>query len=371
MNLKELFHLLRLYYTPGIGHVTIKRLLNSCGSAENIFKESKNKLLLIPGISPHIVNQIGIPINEKTIEQEINYISKHHIGFCSINDPEYPTALHHCNDAPFLLFYKGKLPSNGKRLISVVGTRSATEYGKDCCVHLIKNFAEYDEIAIVSGFAYGIDIIAHQSAIEYGLETYAVVGHGLRYVYPAMHKKYVSSLVSQGGMLTELVSDAKPDKENFPKRNRIIAGMCEATIVIEASEKGGALITARLANGYHRDVFAFPGRVSDVYSKGCNLLIKNNEAQLVETAEDILVSLGFKKKKKIPAIQSRLFVEMDPDEKLLVDILSNFGEITLDDLSIHAEFPVSKTAALLLTLEMKGVVQNLPGKKFKLTGNIT
>lgn len=367
-NQQELFYLLRLYYTPGIGHITIKRLLNACGSAENIFKESKKKLLQIPGISPHIANQIGINIHEKIIEQEINYITKHKIRYCSINDPEYPSALHHCNDGPFLLFYKGQLPASGKRLISVVGTRSATEYGKECCIRLIKSLAEYDQIAIVSGFAYGIDIVAHQAAIEFGLETYAVVGHGFRYVYPALHKKYVPSLIANGGMITELVSVAKPDRENFPKRNRIIAGMSEATIVVEASEKGGALITARIANSYHRDVFAFPGRVTDFYSKGCNILIKNNEAQLVESAEDILTSLGFKKKKKVAAVQSRLFVELEPEEKLLVDVLSNFGEISLDDLSFQADFPVSKTSALLLTLEMKGIVQSLPGKKFRLIG---
>jgi DNA processing protein len=364
---KELYYLLRLYFTPGIGHITIKRLLNACGSAEAIFKESKNSLASIPGISQHAIQQLSLLPNDKLIEQEINYIHKHHIGFCSITDPEYPAALHYCNDGPFLLFYKGRLPAAGKRLISVVGTRSATEYGKECCVQLIKCLAEYDQVAIVSGFAYGIDIIAHQTAIECGIETYAVVGHGFRFVYPSLHRKYIPSLISFGGIITELVSNTKPDKENFPKRNRIIAGMCEATIVVEASEKGGALITARLANKYHRDVFAFPGRVSDTYSRGCNLLIKNNIAHLVENADDILTALGFMKKKKSSVTQTSLFVEMDQEEKKLIDILSNFGEISLDDLSLQAEYPVSKTAALLLTLEMKGVVVSLPGKKFKLT----
>lgn len=367
-NQCELFSLLRLYHTPGVGHITVKRLLNACGAAEAVFKESKKKLASIPGISQHTIQLLGLTPNEEIITEEINYIIKHQVGFCSITDPEYPAALHHCNDSPFLLFYRGRLPATGKRLISVVGTRSATDYGKECCVRLIKSLAEYEQIAIVSGFAYGIDIVAHQTAIECGLETYAVVGHGLRYVYPALHRKHVPSLISSGGMITELVSDAKPDKENFPKRNRIIAGMCEATIVVEASEKGGALITARIANSYHRDVFAFPGRITDGYSKGCNLLIKNNEAQLIESAEDVLAALGFRKKKKAPLVQSRLFVEMDQDEKSLVDILSNFGEITLDELSLQAEYPVSKTAALLLTLEMKGVVQSLPGKKFRIFG---
>jgi len=367
-NQRELYSLLRLYYTPGVGHITIKRLINACGSAEAIFKESKNRLGSIPGISQNTILQLGLMPNEEMIETEINYIYKNHIGYCSITDPEYPAALHHCNDSPFLLFYKGHMPAAGKRLISVVGTRSATEYGKDCCVRLIKSLAEYEQIAVVSGFAHGIDIVAHQTAVDCGVETYAVVGHGFRFVYPALHRKYIPSLVSSGGMITELVSDAKPDKENFPKRNRIIAGMCEATIVVEASEKGGALITARIANSYHRDVFAFPGRVSDTYSKGCNMLIKNNEAQLVETAQDVLTALGFKKKKKTPVIQSHLFVEMDQEEKTLVDILSNFGEISLDDLSLQAEYPVSKTAALLLTLEMKGAVLSLPGKKFRLAG---
>lgn len=367
-NQQELYSLLRLYHTPGIGHITIKRLLNACGSAESVFKESKKTLAAIPGISHNTVHLLEWLPDDKIIEDEINYIYKHQIGVCSVLDAEYPAALIHCNDSPFLLFYKGKMPPAGKRLISVVGTRSATDYGKECCVNLIKNLADYEQIAIVSGFAYGIDIVAHQTAINCGLETYAVVGHGFRFVYPSLHKKYIPSLLSSGGMITELVSHVKPDKENFPKRNRIIAGMCEATIVVEASEKGGALITARFANNYHRDVFAFPGRVSDLYSKGCNLLIKNNEAKLVETAEDVLTALGFKKKKKSTVIQSSLFVEMDNEEKTLVDILSKFGEISLDDLSFHAKYPISKTTALLLTLEMKGAVHSLPGKKFRLAG---
>lgn len=367
-NQHELYFLLRLYHTPGVGHITIKRLLNACGSAESIFKETKKNLAAIPGINPNTIHQLGLLPNDEMIEQEINYIHKHQIGFCSILDAEYPAALLHCNDGPFLLFYKGKMPAAGKRLISVVGTRSASEYGKECCVSLIKKLAEYEQIAIISGFAYGIDIIAHLTAIDCGLETYAVLGHGFRFVYPSLHRKYIPSLLSSGGLITELVSHAKPDKENFPKRNRIIAGMCEATIVVEASEKGGALITARIANSYHRDVFAFPGRVSDAYSKGCNLLIKNNKAKLIETAEDVLTNLGFKKKKKPSVIQSCLFIEMNQEEKTLVDILAKFSEISLDDLSLLAKFPVSKTSALLLTLEMKGAVNSLPGKKFKLAG---
>ncbi|MBE2247449.1 MAG: DNA-protecting protein DprA [Candidatus Competibacteraceae bacterium] len=368
MRPEELFHNLRMYFTPGIGHITIKRLIRHCGSAEAVYAEKKKALLKIEGINRAVLEKLFVQADNQLIEEEIKRMEKLGIKYCTFHDNEYPVALQHCTDSPFMLFFRGRLPSPHHRIISVVGTRSATEYGKECCNRLIQDFAGHD-ITIVSGFAYGIDITAHLAAIEHQIETIAVVAHGFGFMYPSLHRKYVSDLLKNGGIITEYPSMVKPDKENFPMRNRIIAGLAEATIVVEASEKGGALITARIANSYHRDVYAFPGRTSDPYSKGCNRLIKNNEAILVESADDILIALGMKLKKKKPAIQSRLFIELDQDEKILVELLQPVDNMGIDDLSLHAGFPSSKTASLLLSLEMKGLIHSIPGKKFKLMGS--
>lgn len=364
MQFDDLFYNLRLYFTPGIGHITIKRLLKHCGSAEAVYAEKKKTITRIEGISQTVVDKLFRPPDNQLIEKEIAKMQKLQINYCTFLDTSYPAPLQHCYDSPFMLFYEGKLPSEHHRIVSIVGTRSATEYGKACTNQLINDLAGYD-ITIVSGLAYGIDITAHLAAVKHDLETIAVVAHGLGYTYPALHKKHLSSILKKGGIITEYPSLIKPDKENFPMRNRIIAGLAEATIVVEASEKGGALITARIANSYNRDVFAFPGRTNDMYSQGCNRLIKNNEATLIESAEDLLVSLGIKKKKKAEVIQSRLFVELDQEEKILLDLLQPVDCLGIDDLSLNAGLPSSKTSALLLSLEMKGLVMSLPGKKYK------
>ncbi|MGQ9846539.1 MAG: DNA-processing protein DprA [Bacteroidales bacterium] len=356
---------------PGVGDVNAKKLIAYCGGIEAVFKEKKNALSKIPGISENLANKIFLQIqsNElwQRVEEEINFCEKFGIQIHSYLDDSYPYRLKHCEDGPVTLYSLGNIPFNSPYVLSIVGTRSATHYGKDFCNQLLHDLKEYKlNVLIVSGLAFGIDICAHKAAIAESLPTVAVLAHGLDKIYPPEHRKYAQKMVENGGLVTDFISKTIPDKGNFVKRNRIIAGMSDATLVVESKRDGGAMITAELAFSYNRDVFALPGRINDKYSEGTNFLIKSNKATLIENAEDLCKALGWSYQKKVDQTAIPLVFELNDDEKKIVDLLKLKGDTTLDILALSAQMPVSKVSVTLLNLEFNGIVKSLPGKVYTL-----
>lgn len=365
MSEVEVLHLLALQNIEGVGDITAKKLLNHCGSAEEVFKAKPVQLASIDGIGKKIIQNIQNRKAFAEAEKELQFIQNNKINLHYFKNDDYPEKLKHCIDGPILLFTSGNINLNQKKIISIVGTRQITSYGIDFCKKLIADLAPLDPI-IVSGFAYGVDIVAHQAAMENGLQTIGVLAHGLNQVYPKTHKKYMSKMESNGGFMTDFWSTSNPDKENFIKRNRIVAGISEATIVIESAEKGGSLVTATMANDYNREVFAVPGRATDKYSQGCNTLIKTQKANLLTTAADLVYNLNWDVVKKEKSIQKQLFVSLDPEEQNLFDFLKTNGKEHIDIIALESNIPVFKLSSLLLNMELKGVVRPLPGKVFEI-----
>ena len=353
---------------PGIGCITAKKLIAYIGSVDGIFREKKANLLKIPGVGDVLATEIMNANVLKKAEQEVEFISKYNIKTYFYLDDNYPHRLRHCNDSPVLLYSKGNCNLDAQKVINIVGTRNATDYGKQFTEKLIARLAESQHNPlIVSGLAFGIDICAHKAALKHNLQTVGVMAHGLKSIYPAIHAKYAKEIVQHGALLTEFTSEVLADRAFFVRRNRIVAGMSDATIVVESGEKGGALITADLANSYNRDVFAVPGRVDDVHSKGCNALIKQNKAALLEKFEDLEYILGWEAVPGKPkVIQRELFAAISDDEKVIIEIISKSGELSIDSICIEAEMPVSKVSPMLLNLEFAGMVRSLPGKVYKL-----
>lgn len=350
---------------PNIGDVLAKRLISYCGSAEAVFSEKKAALEKIPGIGESYAKSVLTQKVFKRVDEEIKFIQKNKITPLFYLDKEYPKRLTHCEDSPVLLYFKGKANLNSEKIISIIGTREATDYGKQLCEKLIADLAPYNPI-IVSGLAYGIDICAHKAAMDNNLTTVCGLGHGLDKIYPAVHRTYAEKMLENGGWLSDFTSGTTPDRENFPRRNRIVAGMSDATIVVESKVGGGSLITADIANSYNRDVFAFPGRVNDECSVGCNNLIKQNKAALIQSAADIIYIMGWEQKVKNAPIQKQLFVELKPEEEILVNLLKEKESVNVDDICLFAKMPMSKVSSLLLTLEFSGIVKSLPGKRYRL-----
>ncbi|UBM62405.1 DNA-processing protein DprA [Candidatus Sulfidibacterium hydrothermale] len=350
---------------PGIGDVNGKKLVHWFGSAEAVFKAKEKDLLMIPGIGRKMVQNI---LHQKVLrraEKEVRYIEKNQIRPLFFLDDDFPQRLLNCYDHPLMLYYKGKADLNHKRMIAFVGTRRATGYGKEQCRQLIDGLREKD-VLIVSGLAYGIDGCAHRHAVDLDISTVAVLGHGLDRIYPASHRKLAEEmLISGGGLLTEFLSETVPDRENFPRRNRIVAGMVDAVVVVESGMKGGALITAELANSYNRDVFAVPGRVTDPFSSGCNQLIKTNRAALVHDAGDIGYLMGWEDRKKKTVKQINLFPEMNEREKAIYDLLCENGIMGIDKVIVETGFSPSSVSTALLNLEFNGLVRSLPGKQYQ------
>ncbi|MFT7351092.1 MAG: DNA processing protein [Flavobacterium sp.] len=368
MSETELFYLLTLLQTDGVGDIVAKKLLNHCQTAEEIFQSKSNILASIDGIGPILIKKLKAQSASKLAEAELKFIQNNEIQTYFYKDADYPDKLKHCIDGPTLLFGSGNMKMNQQKIISIVGTREITSSGMDFCRKLIEDLAPLNPI-IVSGFAYGVDIFAHKTAMDLNLQTIGVLAHGLNQVYPKMHKKYVAKMETNGGFLTEFWSNSNPEKENFVKRNRIVAGMSEATIVIESAEKGGSLITANLSNDYNRDVFAVPGRTTDKFSQGCNNLIKTQRANLLTSAADILYILNWKveddSKKESKAIQKQLFVSLDAEEQKVYDYLQITGKQQMDIIALECDFPIYRISSLLLNMELKGVVRPLPGKLFE------
>lgn len=364
MSDEELYYILALLKVDGVGDIIAKKLISHFGSAEEIFKSSASKLISIDGIGSVMLKNLKDKSVFLKAEQELKFIKENHINTSFYLEDNYPDRLKHCIDGPIILFTSGNINLKNKKIISIVGTRQITSYGTEFCKKLIADLAPLDPI-IVSGFAYGVDIVAHQAAMEHNLQTIGVVAHGLNQVYPKTHKKFVSKIEENGGFMTEFWSSSQPEKENFVKRNRIVAGIAEATIVIESAERGGSLITATMANDYNRDVFAVPGRTTDKYSQGCNNLIKTQKANLLTSAADLLYILNWEIKKESKSVQKQMFVTLDDDEQKLYDFLQKNGKVVLDTIALECGFPIYRISGLLLNMELKGLIRPLPGKLFE------
>jgi len=352
---------------PKIGPVLTRRLISFCGSIEGVFREKGRCLSRIPGIGEKLAGYITDNSVLERAAEEVEYIADNNIKPLFYLDSDYPERLRHCEDAPVIIFVKGDACFNVPKVLAVVGTRNATGYGKDMCNKLIQELAENNhDVVIVSGLAYGIDICAHRAALKNNLRTMAVLGHGHAMIYPQGHREFAGRIVAGGALISEFLNDEIPEPANFVRRNRIIAGLSDAVVVAESGEKGGALITADLANSYNRDVFAFPGRVTDRYSVGCNRLIKTNRAALIENYQDLEYILGWQSDKPPSCSpQKKLFVELKDDESRILKIIKSNVELSIDQISLYSNMPMSKVSAILLGLEFNGLVKCMPGKVYK------
>lgn len=362
----SLFYQIALSCLPGIGSVLARNLLSYFGSEEEIFKAKSKHLGKVTGIGPKTKELILNHEVFKFAEEELKFIEKYKISPFFLTDEDYPKRLKNCPDAPIMLYFKGNADLNSSKIISIVGTRNATDYGKEICKNLIFDLKAHNPL-IVSGLAYGIDFAAHKEAHKLDIPSIGVLAHGLDRIYPSQHRNMAEKMLDCGGLLTEFMSGTNPDRENFPKRNRIIAGLCDVTIVVEASIKGGALITAELANSYNRDVFAFPGRINDEFSHGCNQLIKTNRANLITKAADIEYIMGWSSEiEEKPKTQLTLPINLTDEEQIIANVLSAKGCLAIDDLSFLTGFQQSKLVHLVLGMEMQGILISLPGKLYKL-----
>ena len=365
MSEKELLATLTLQHIPNLGDRSIKKLLQIFGSAEAILAQPLRRLLAIEGIGKHKLQSLRDPSHLAFAKAELAFIKERDIQCSYFLDDQYPQRLKHCQDGPVLLYSKGNIDWNNRKVISIVGSRKITSYGTNFVNKLIDDLAPLNPI-IVSGFAYGVDICAHKAAVKNDLQTIAVMAHGLNQIYPKAHAKHCHVIEQKGGFVTDFWSSDPFVHTNFLRRNRIIAGLSEATVVIESAEKGGSLVTADLANGYHRDVFAVPGRAGDPLSIGCNNLIKQQKAHLITSAADLLYLLNWQvEDSSVKTVQKQLFISLEKDEQMIWDFLRENGKEQLDLISLHCRIPTFRTASLLLNMELKGVIRPLPGKLFE------
>jgi DNA processing protein len=342
-------------------------LVDHLGTAEAIFRAKLQHLEKIEGIGTVRAKNIKEFSSFAEAEKEIEFIEKYKINSLFLTDQDYPKRLLNCYDPPTLLYYRGNASLNASKIVAIIGTRSNTDYGK----HLTETFISglcSQNILIISGLAFGIDALAHKAAIKNKLPTVGVLAHGLDYIYPVQHSGLAKDIIKQGGgLLTEFRSDTKPDKHNFPIRNRIVAGMSDAIIVIESGVKGGSMVTAELGNGYNRDVFAFPGKITDPKSAGCNHLIKTNKSVLLTDANELIQAMGWEENKKLEIKkQKELFIQLSPEEKIITDILREKDLIHIDELKLLSGLNNSSVASAILTLELQLVIQALPGKMYRL-----
>ena len=365
----ELFYGIALSLLKGIGDANAKTMISYAGSTEKLFKTPISKLQKINGIGPKTAELFKDTYDAlKRAEKELKFIEKNKIEVLFYYDKRYPKRLNNCSDSPLFLCCKGDFDFNKERFVNIIGTRNATENGKAITEKLIEDFAAYD-VNIVSGLAYGIDICAHKAALNFDIQNIAVLAHGLDMIYPNVHKNYAEKLQKNGAIVTDFLSETNPDRQNFPSRNRIVAGMTDATVVIESAAKGGALITAEIANSYNRDVFAFPGRINDEYSIGCLNLVKKNKANLVTSAKDIIECMNWDLDKKSITSQKKqaqLFIELNEKEQLIYDVLKQTEKMHIDDVCLKVPFTQSAISSILLQLEMNGIIISLPGKMYRL-----
>lgn len=362
---EELLYRIGITLIPSIGNILAKSLIGYCGSAEAVFRASKKELIRIPGIGTETAKSILKQSVLSKAEEEIGFLEKFEIKPLFYLDADYPQRLKHFEDSPVMLFYRGTADLNQLRLVSIVGTRKPSSYGRKMCEQLLTDLQPYQPL-IVSGLAYGIDITAHRKCLELGLETIGALGHGMQRIYPAQHRRTALQMIEKGGVLTQFQFREEPKREHFPMRNKIIAGMCDALVVVETKKFGGSIISAKLANDYHKDVFAFPGRLTDKTSVGCNHLIKTHQAAVIESAADLAYILNWDQQASNVAIQQQLFVELSEEEQRITNGLKEGIQKSVDALSYETQMTVGQISSLLLTLEFKGIIRSLPGKIYEL-----
>lgn len=360
-----------LTQVPGIGRMWAKKLIDYAGTATDVFRLRGDLPGRLPGITARVVAGLDCPAAFARAQQEYEFAQKNKIQCIPLTDEHYPARLRDCDDAPTILFFKGNADLNPRRVINMVGTRNASDYGKQLCVSFLRDLKTIcPDVLVVSGLAYGIDIHVHRAALLHNLPTVAVLAHGLDRIYPSQHRKTAVEMLDTGGLLTEFLTGTNPDKHNFVSRNRIVAGMSDATIVVESAAKGGSLITADIAGSYHRDCFAFPGRTTDDTSIGCNQLIRDNKASLLLSAEEFVNTMGWdaasQTSQAVP-VQRRLFLDLSAEEQLIIDTLQK-QDVQINTLVVNTNIPVHRMNALLFELEMKGIVRVLAGGMYQLIG---
>ncbi len=366
-NVKDdILYQIALLEIEKIGPSVGRKLIDHFGSAKAVFQANKKDFEALGAIGSNLNTGVSDASNLNFAEAQLKFAEQQGTEIISYYENSFPNRLKHINDAPLVLYQKGNCNLNHSRMVAIVGTRQATKYGKDFCESLIAELKSYDAY-VVSGLAFGIDVCAHKSACEQDLNNIAVMAHGLDRVYPSDHKSVANRIVSRGALLTEYPIQTNPDRENFPKRNRIVAGMVDAIVVVESALKGGSMITAKLGNDYNRDVFALPGKISDEQSKGCNHLIKTNQAHLIESTKDIGYILGWEQKasSENKVIQKELFLDLNEDEQQIISIIEMEAR-SIDEIVVISQLPISKVSSQLLMLEFKGLVKQLPGKIYQM-----
>ncbi len=373
MTAQETLYLMALTRVPHLNLPNLHLLFRQMGSATAIFEHRRDLRDILPSARTVTLNALADMESQlPRAEEEWNFVQAGGIRCLGLNDEDYPARLCDCPDAPILLYYKGDAPLNARRTLSIVGTRRITDYGKVLCRRFVEELrALCPDVLIVSGLAYGVDIQAHRAALQEGMQTVGVLAHGLDQIYPRMHRDTAVQMVHQGGLLTEFMSHSNADKRNFVQRNRIVAGISDATLVVESAGKGGALITAEIAQSYSRDVFAFPGRIGDPYSEGCNQLIHSCRAGLITCAEDLANAMGWesepqRKKSLSDGIQQELFPTLSEEEQRIVHALQHVDSRQINVLSVETNIPIGRLTSLLFTLEMQGIVRMLNGGMYRL-----
>lgn len=371
MSDQEILYTMALTRTPRLNVINQRLLLDELGSATAIFENRNNLRAAMPNANDTLQSVLqGMEAQLPRAEQELAWAQSKHIQTICLNDECYPSRLRECQDAPMLIYYRGNANLNTTHIISMVGTRQCTDYGKDICKEFLREMRQLcPDVLVMSGLAYGIDINAHRAALQEGLQTIGVLAHGLDQIYPRLHKDTAIEMLSHGGLLTEYMSGTAADKMNFVARNRIVAGMADATVVVESAAKGGSLITARIANDYNREVFAFPGRINDKVSAGCNALIQNDEAHLITSAQDMMNFLGWQSATEVAskrqAIQTELFLDLSPQEQAIIKVLDGHDGKAINQISIETNTPIGQLSALLFNMEIRGLVRLLNGGMYK------
>lgn len=373
MTDQETLYMMALAQVPSVSQTNLHLLIDELGTATAIYENRKSLKELLPAASQKTLDALAsIDTHLKRAEEELQFCKEGKIQCLGINDNNYPQRLKDCNDAPILLYYRGSANLNTQHIVSMVGTRQITAYGKDLCRTFVRDLKRLcPDTLVVSGLAYGVDIHCHKAALEEKLDTVGVLAHGMDQIYPRMHRDTAKQMLTQGGLLTEYLSRTPIDKRNFVQRNRIVAGLADAIIVVESATKGGSLITADIALSYNRQVWAYPGRITDTYSAGCNKLISSNKASLLLDAEDFCLSMGWTndirhRKKLSDGIQQELFSDFSAEERRIVEALAKADSKQINVLSVETNIPIGQLSSLLFTLEMKGAVQMLVGGKYKI-----
>lgn len=362
---ESLLYQISLTLIPNVGAVQAKALLERFGDAKSIFNASVKELAAVENVGEIRARHIKTFAGFREAEEEMKWIDSHGIEPLFITDERYPKRLLNCYDSPTLLYFQGSANLNTSRIVSIIGTRNSTEYSRQVIETLLNDIKEYNPL-VVSGLAFGVDSLAHKAALQCGLTTIGVLGNGLHTIYPAQHKSLARDLQLNGGLLTEFPFQTKPDKHNFPKRNRIVAGIADATIVVETALRGGSMITAELANNYNRDVFALPGKITDSKSAGCNYLIKSNKAILLTDGAQLAEELGWQTVQQKKKLQRQLFVEVTEDEQKIIDGLKEKDTVHIDELYLQSGLSSSAVAAAILNLELQNLIISLPGKMYRL-----